>query len=116
MQKRFIIKQVKIVWRNSMIAGNPITRSFKKFGIYDRNWQEDRYCHCPRPCGEWATNNGQHRKYRLVVDNEDFAKTIAERMNSLLQSIPNVRCIDFNGISSWIKDANDITIKKVECN
>ena len=46
MQKRFIVKPVKIVWRNSMIAGNPITRSFQKFGVYDRNWQNDNYCWC----------------------------------------------------------------------
>ena len=44
MKNRFIVKKVKIVWRNSMIAGNPITRSFQKFGVYDRNWQNDNYC------------------------------------------------------------------------
>ena len=115
MQKRFIVKPVKIVWRNSMLAGNPISRTFKKFGVYDRNWQEDRYCCCPRPGGEWATNNGQCHKYRVVVDNEELAKSIAERMNALLQTAPNVQKIDFNGISSWINDANEITIKKIEC-
>lgn len=115
MQKRFIVKPVKIVWRNSMIAGNPITQSFKKFGVYDRNWEHDRYCCCPRPGGEWATNNGQSRKYRVVVDNEDLAKNIAEKMNTLLQTVPNVQRIDFNGISSWMTDVDSITIKKVEC-
>ena len=54
MQKRFIVKPVKIVWRNNVIAGNPITESFKKFGVYDRNWKEDWYCLCPYPNGEWA--------------------------------------------------------------
>ena len=114
MQKRFIVKKVKIVWRNSMIAGNPIVRSFTKFGVYDRNWEHDRYCCCPRPCGEWATNNGQSRKYRVVVDNEDLAKNIAEKMNALLQTIPNAKQIAFDGISSWMTDVDNITIKKVE--
>ena len=44
MKNRFIVKPVKIVWRNSMLAGNPISNSFKKFGIYDRNWESDRFC------------------------------------------------------------------------
>ena len=114
MQKRFIVKPVKIVWRNSMIAGNPITRSFKKFGIYDRNWQEDRYCHCPRPCGEFTTQMAS-RKYRVVVDNEELAKQIAEKLEALFRSVPNAKQIAFDGISSWIKDTNDIAIKKVEC-
>ena len=114
MQKRFIVKPVKIVWRNSMIAGNPIERSFKKFGVFDRNWEHDRYCCCPRPGGEWSTNNGQSRKYRVVVDDENLAKSIAEKMNALLQTVPNVQRIDFNGISSWLKNADEITIKKVE--
>ena len=37
MKNRFIVKKVKIVWRNSMIAGNPVVRSFQKFGVYDNN-------------------------------------------------------------------------------
>ena len=40
MQKRFIVRPVKIVWRNSMIAGNPITRSFQKFGVYGKTIDE----------------------------------------------------------------------------
>ena len=115
MQKRFIVKPVKIVWRNSMIAGNPITRSFKKFGVYDCNWKNDHFCSCPYPGGEWTTHNGQARKYRVVIDDEDLAKAVASKMNSLLQMVPNAKCIEFNGISSWLKSADEITIKKVEC-
>ena len=85
--KRFIVKKVKIVWRNSMLAGNPIERSFVKYGIYDRNWQEDHYCYCPYPCGEWSTNNGQSRKFRLVIDDEAKAKRIADTMNALTWAI-----------------------------
>ena len=84
MKNRFIVKKVKIVWRNSMIAGNPISRSFTKFGVFDHNWESDDFCRCPRPGGEWASNNGQARKYRIVVDDEAKAKRIAEKMNELV--------------------------------
>ena len=79
MQKRFIVRPVKIVWRNSMIAGNPITRSFQKFGVYDRNWQNDNYCWCPNPGGKFVSD-WQARKYRVVVDNEGLAKQIGEKL------------------------------------
>lgn len=42
-KKRFIVKAVKTCWRSSMIAGNPITRKFIKYGVYDRDWQDE---HC----------------------------------------------------------------------
>jgi len=90
--KRFIVKKVKIVWRNSMIAGNPVTRSFTKFGVYDRNWQHDRWCCCPRPNGEWSTNNGQSRKFRLVLDEEAKAKCVADKLNELSKSIGGDTC------------------------
>ena len=90
--KRFIVKKVKIVWRNSMLAGNPIERSFTKFGVYDRNWENDRWCCCPRPGGEWPTNNGQSRKFRLVVDDEAKAKCLADKLNELSESIGGAAC------------------------
>ncbi len=115
--KRFIVKKVKIVWRNSMLAGNPIERSFVKFGVYDRNWQEDRYCCCPRPGGEWATNNGQGRKYRVVVDDEAVAKLVAARLEELLAMVPGAKRIDFNGLKSWLREdgVKNISINRVEC-
>ena len=87
MKNRFIVKKVKIVWRNSIIAGNPILRSFTKFGVFDRNWESDDFCRCPRPGGEWASDNGQARKYRIVVDDEAKAKRIAEKMNELVSLV-----------------------------
>ena len=83
MKNRFIVKPVKIVWRNSMIAGNPISRSFKKFGVFDRNWQNDSYCFCPNPGGQFVAD-WQARKYRIVVDDETKAKRIAAKMNELV--------------------------------
>ena len=99
MKSRFIVKKVKIVWRNSMLAGNPIERSFTKFGIYDRNWQHDCWCYCPRPDGEWLTNNGQSHKFRLVVDEEDKAKRITSKLNELATAIGEEKCAIAFGVS-----------------
>ena len=111
--KRFIVKQVKVVWRNNMIAGNPVVRSFQKFGVYDRNWKDDHFCYCPRPIGEFASSIN-NRKFRVVVDNENLAKAIATKLEELLQLTPGAKHIDFNGLSNYIEDANEISIKKVE--
>ncbi len=114
MKNRFIVKPVKIVWRNSMLAGNPIERSFKKFGVFDRNWESDRFCCCPRPGGEWTSNNGQYRKYRIVVDDEAKAKKLADKFNNLVSMIQNgaTSQVDFgvawtggiNRLSTYIAD------------
>ena len=126
MKNRFIVKPVKIVWRNSMIAGNPISRSFKKFGVYDRNWQNDGYCFCPNPGGSFV-QNWQARKYRLVLDEEDKAKRIADKLNELsvncLNAIGGDKCeIEFgvmtngciNALRSFIsdEDIDNIVITK----
>ena len=125
MKNRFIVKKVKIVWRNSMIAGNPISRSFTKFGVFDCNWESDDFCRCPRPGGEWASNNGQARKYRIVVDDEAKAKRIAEKMNELVGLVSDGRdcmidfVIDTNGdlrpYSSYIsdEDIDNLVIKTI---
>ena len=125
MKNRFIVKKVKIVWRNSMIAGNPISRSFTKFGVFDRNWESDNFCRCPRPGGEWASNNGQARKYRIVVDDEAKAKRIAEKMNELVGLVSDgPDCmIDFaidtnNGLCSYSsfisdEDIDNLVIKTI---
>ena len=125
MKNRFIVKNVKIVWRNSMIAGNPISRSFTKFGVFDRNWESNNFCRCPRPGGEWASNNGQARKYRIVVDDEAKAKRIAEKMNELVGLVSDGRdcmidfVIDTNGdlrpYSSYIsdEDIDNLVIKTI---
>ena len=83
MKNRFIVKKVKIILRNSMIAGNPVVKSFQKFGVYDNNWQNDPYCWCPNPGGKFVAD-WHARKYRIVVDDEVKAKRIAAKMNELV--------------------------------
>lgn len=92
--KRFIVKKVAIVWRNSMIAGNPITRRFEKFGVYDRNWQNDPYCWSLNPGGEFVSDWQAH-KYRLVLDDKDMAQKVADKMNKLLEARQPVKRIKF---------------------
>ena len=112
MKNRFIVKPVKIVWRNSMLAGNPISCSFTKFGVFDRNWQNDGYCFCPNPGGSFV-RDWQARKYRLVLDEEDKAKRIADKLNELSVAINGDKCeIEFgfmtngciNALRSFISD------------
>ena len=120
MKNRFIVKKVKIVWRNSVLAGNPISRSFTKFGVFDRNWESDHFCRCPQPGGEWASNNGQSRKYRIVVDDEAKAKRIATKMNELVSLVsggPDCM-IDFaigtnNGLRSYNSYISDEDIDRL---
>ena len=123
MKKRFIVKKVKIVWRSNKIAGNPVIRSFTHFGVYDNNWQKDQYCRCPRPGGEFSTNNGQWQKYRIVIDDEAKAKRIASKMNELAEAIGGAACqIEFGvmkptcirALSTYIsdEDVNSIVITK----
>ena len=107
--KRFIVKKVKIVWRNSMLAGNPIERSFTKFGVFDRNWENDRFCRCPRPGGEWATNNGQSRKYRLVVDDEAKANRIAAKLNELVSMVHNGDTSEVDFGVAWTGGLNQLS-------
>ena len=113
MQKRFIVKPVKIVWRHSMMAGNPVVKSFQKFGVYDSNWQNDPYCWCPNPGGQFLAL-WHARKYHIVVDNEELAKKIAEKLETLYRNVPNAKQIAFDGISSCMTDVDSITVKKVE--
>ena len=93
-KKRFIIKEVKTCWRSSMIAGNPITRKFTKYGVYDRDCQNDRcYCfHAPQfvSCGSF-----NEKKFRIVLDDKETAQKVADKMNALFESIPGCKCIDF---------------------
>lgn len=98
MKSRFIVKPVKIVWRNSMLAGNPISRSFTKFGVYDRNWQNDGYCWCPNPDGSFV-QDWQARMYRIVVNEKDKAKRITSKLNELATAIGGEECAIEFGVS-----------------
>ena len=108
-----------------MIAGNPISRSFTQFGVFDRNWESDDFCRCPRPGGKWASNNDQYRKYRIVVDDEAKETRIAAKMNELVGLVSGGRVcmIDFaininnslHSYSSYISnnDIDHLVIKRV---
>lgn len=111
--KRFLVKNVKIVWRNSMIAGNPIVRSFQKFGVYDRCWQNDGYCWCPNPGGKFVSD-WRARKYRIVFDEKSKADKFADMLNRLASALGDSTKYEIqfgvltpsgvNAISAYISD------------
>ena len=60
--KRFLVKKLKLVSRNSMLQSNPVEKSFSIFGIFDRNWQSDKNCGVSF-CGyEWR-HHGMYHAY-----------------------------------------------------
>ena len=93
-KKRFVVKEVKTCWRSSMIAGNPITRKFTKYGVYDREWKNDNcYCfHAPQFVSRGSFNE---KKFRIVLDDKETAQKVADKMNTLFESIPGCKQIDF---------------------
>ena len=93
-KKRFIVKEVKTCWRSSMIAGNPITRKFTKYGVYDRDWKNDN-CYCYHAPKFVSVGSFNEKKFRVVLDDKETAQKVADKMNALFESIPGCKHIDF---------------------
>ena len=96
---RFSVRKVKCCYRNSMIAGNPITHSFERFGIYDKEWNSDRFC------GLSAFNNVlknkmQSEKFRRLYNTRKEADAAAAEMNRLWDNCGRPAMIKF---SQWGK-------------
>ena len=110
-KKRFIVKEVKTCWRSSMIAGNPITRKFTKYDVYDRDWQNDNcYCfHAPQFVSRGSFNE---KKFRIVLDDKETAQKVADKMNALFESIPGCKQIDFQFSSC---DPIEVVVKSMNC-
>ena len=93
---RFTVRKVKCCYRNSLVAGNPITKSFEMFGIYDKGWEYDNFC-CLSPFENVLKNKTQSRKFRerLFRLAED-ARKAADEMNRLWESCGRPEMIKFN--------------------
>ena len=103
---RFTVRKVKCCYRNSMIAGNPITHSFERFGIYDKDWNNDRFR------GLSAFNNvlknkNQSGKFRRLYDTREEADAAAAEMNRLWNECGRPAMIKFN-------DWGEIKLEKME--
>ena len=110
-KKRFIVKEVKTCWRSSMIAGNPITRKFTKYGVYDRDWKNDN-CYCWHAQEFVNRNSCNERKFRIVLDDKETAQKVADKMNALFEGIPGCKQIDFQFI--WC-DPIEVAVKSMKC-
>ena len=109
-KKRFIVKEVKTCWRSSMIAGNPIVRKFTKYGIYDRDWQNDP-CYCFHAPQFVSRNSCNERKFRIVLDDKEMAQTVSDKMNALFEGIPGCKRIDFQ--FNWC-DPTEVSVRSMK--
>ena len=109
-KKRFIVKEVKTCWRSSMIVGNPITRKFTTYGVYDRDWQNEQcYCfHAPEFVSRGSFNE---KKFRIVLDDKEAAQAVADKMNELFESIPGCKHIDFQ---FSLNDPIEVVVKSMK--
>lgn len=104
---RFTVRKVKCCYRNSMIAGNPITKLFEMFGIYDKGWQTDRFGGLS-PFENVLKNKMQSRKFRKqLYRTEEEARKDAEEMNRLWDNCGRPEMIQFSRFG-------DVKVKKTE--
>ena len=85
---RFSVRKVKCCYRNAMIVGNPIEKTFERFAVYDKGWQYDNF-------------------RRLCQTQEEAQKTAAE-MNRLWNNCGCPEMIKFN---DW---GHDVKVEKTE--
>lgn len=101
--KRFTIRKKTFVYRNSMIAGSPVTKRFQMFCIFDRNWENERKCLSFR--GYENTQYGQRVRssyeLRAAFKNGDKAKELCAQMNEESVKLGNPRSISFNCDNAW---------------
>lgn len=101
--KRFTIRKKTFVYRNSMLAGNPISKRFQMFCIFDRNWENERKCLSFRGyensrCGQRMTGSYE---LRAAFKNETKAKELCAKMNEETVKLGNPRSISFNVDNTW---------------
>lgn len=81
---RFTVRKVKCCYRNSMIAGNPIEKTFERFAVYDKNWKTAGYdCGLNYDDCKYLMNPYNGGKYRRLCDSEEDAVKVAAEMNQL---------------------------------
>lgn len=98
---RFSVRKVKTCYRNSMIAGNPITVRFNRFGVFDKGWQKDQ--EYIRGFGETFVNSMNARKFRRVCQTETEAQALCDQMNKLWIDCGQPEMIRFNGYGDTVR-------------
>lgn len=104
---RFSVRKVKCCYRNSMIAGNPITKSWESFGIFDKGWQYDNFRGLS-PFNNVLKNKMQSGKFRRLCETQEEAQKAAAEMNRLWNNCGCPEMIKFN---DW---GDDVKVEKTE--
>ncbi len=99
--KRFTVRKISFVYRNSMLAGNPICKSFKMTVIVDRQWQNG--CKGLSFRGyEWSTRRVTgSSEFRAAFKDDAKAKEICKQMNELNEKYGAPTNIYFNADNAW---------------
>lgn len=93
---RFSVRKVKCCYRNSMIAGNPIEKTFERFAVYDKNWKTAGYdCGLNYDDCKYLMNPHNGGKYRRLFESEVEARKAADEMNRLWVSCQMPELIKF---------------------
>lgn len=110
--KRFTIRRKTFVYRNSMIAGNPISKRFQMFCIFARYWENERKCLSFR--GYENSQYGQcmtgSYELRAAIKDEARAKELCAKMNEEYAKLGNPRSISFNVDNAWEWFDNDLKV------
>ena len=95
---RFSVRKVKCCYRNSMIFGNPIEKTFERFAVYDKNWKTAGYdCGLDYDDSKYLINPYNGGKYRRLFESEDEAYRAADEMNHLWINCQMPELIKFTG-------------------
>ena len=105
---RFSVRKVKCCYRNAMIAGNPIEKTFERFAVYDKNWKTFGYvCGLNYDDCKYLMNPHNGAKYRRLFDDEASANKAAIEMNRLWNACGRPEMIKF---SDW----GEVKVEKTE--
>lgn len=80
---RFTVRKIKCCYRNSMILGNPIEKTFERFAVYDKLWKNCYGCGLHYDDCKYLMNPRNGEKFRRLCDFEEDAVKAAAEMNQL---------------------------------
>ena len=104
---RFSVRKVKCCYRNAMIVGNPIEKTFERFAVYDKGWQYDNFRGLS-PFNNVLKNKMQSEKFRRLCETQEEAQKTATEMNRLWNNCGCPEMIKFN---DW---GHDVKVEKTE--
>ena len=104
---RFSVRKVKCCYRNAMIVGNPIEKTFERFAVYDKLWKNCYGCGLHYDDCKYLMNPRNGDKFRRLSDIEEDAVKAAAEMNRLWNACGCPEMIKFN-------DWGEVKLEKME--